>query len=162
MSGIQITGLPDQPIEKRPPAEHPHRLLWRRHPRTRPPSTPRELGSGYPEPSNIGTMPSYGLFARHVRGLELADVSFDYLQEDFRPPVRCVDVDGLEIDHLKARHADGVPAKSFEKVTDVAIPQLARLRVMPARGSRSLPSSRRGNHAHQQSSSGWHAAEQGA
>ena len=42
---------------------------------------PKELATGYPEPKNLGIMPAYGLFARHVKGLELANIKFAKTRE---------------------------------------------------------------------------------
>jgi len=44
-----------------------------------------ELGTGYPEPGKIGVMPAYGLFARHIRNLELANIRTSFETEDLRP-----------------------------------------------------------------------------
>jgi hypothetical protein len=65
--------------------------------------------------------PAYGLFARHVRDLELANIRESFVQEDLRPAIECVDVDGLEIDNFKAQLASGVPAARFDSVTNVVI-----------------------------------------
>ena len=43
------------------------------------------------------------------------------MKEDLRPAMKCVDVDGLEIDNFKAQLAPGVPAAAFESVTNVVI-----------------------------------------
>jgi len=82
---------------------------------------PPELGTGYPEPHNIGIMPAYGVFARHVRDLELANIRVGFEKEDLRPAMVCVDVNGLEIDNFKARLAAGVPAAKFETVKGLVI-----------------------------------------
>ena len=83
-------------------------------------NVPQELGTGYPEPR--GVMPAYGLFARHVRGLELANFNLSFEKDDFRPAIACVDVDGLEIDNFKAQLAAGVPAAAFaESVRQITI-----------------------------------------
>jgi polygalacturonase len=119
-SGIQITGLPGHDLEgvrlrnirlqfvgagtKEEAAIHPP-----------------ELDTGYPEPSKIGTMPSYGLFARHVKDLELADVRFTVEKEDLRPAMVCDDVDGLEIDNFQAQLAQGVPAAVWTGVKGIVV-----------------------------------------
>jgi polygalacturonase len=116
MSGIQINGLPGDPVEGvrlqnirmdfhgGGTAQDAARI-------------PRELGTGYPEPSYIGIMPGYGLFARHVKDLELADIHFSTEKPDQRPALYCQDAAGLEIDHFSAplspngsspSHLDGV------------------------------------------------------
>ncbi len=82
---------------------------------------PPELETGYPEPKRSGVMPTYGLFARHVRDLEIADFRVSYDKEDLRPPAAFNDVDGLEIDNFKAQMAKGVPAARFDGVDGLVI-----------------------------------------
>ncbi len=131
-SGIQITGTPEQPIEgvrlenirlefkgggTKAQAEH----------------TPRELGPDYPEPGKIGTMPSYGLFARHVRDLELANIRTSFEKKDMRPAIECVDVDGLQIDDFKSQLAAGVSAAKFDSVKNPVIRNSPMLQGMTER-----------------------------
>ncbi|MGD1017882.1 MAG: glycoside hydrolase family 28 protein [Verrucomicrobiia bacterium] len=82
---------------------------------------PPELETGYPEPRRSGVMPTYGLFARHVRDLEIADFHVSYDKEDLRPPAAFNDVDGLEIDNFNAQMAKGVPAARFDGVDGLVI-----------------------------------------
>ena len=51
-----------------------------------------ELGTTYPEPLHLGPTPSFGLFARHVEGLRLRDVSFELMAPDERPDMIFDDV----------------------------------------------------------------------
>lgn len=51
-----------------------------------------ELPGSYPEPSNWGILPAYGLYARHVEGLKLNNVSFKWMVEDTRPMIVLDDV----------------------------------------------------------------------
>ena len=130
MSGIQITGIPEQPMEG--VRLQNIRLVFKgggtrkdaeRH--------PKELDTGYPEPKNLGTMPAYGLFARHVKDLELANIRFSFESEDSRPAMECEDVDGLEIDDFKAQLADGVSAARFKEVKGLVVrdsPQLEAIK----------------------------------
>jgi polygalacturonase len=120
MSGIHITGLPGHDVEK-------VRLqdIWitfkgggTKEDANR---VPPELNKGYPEPNKIGITPAYGLFARHVRGLELSDIHLGFETQDLRPAMVCVDVDGLEIDNLKAQVAEGVAPARFEGVTGLVV-----------------------------------------
>lgn len=120
MSGIQITGTPRQPIEG-VRLENIRFIFNGGGTREDALRVPKELGKGYPEPGKIGVMPAYGLFARHVRDLELANIHFSYMKEDLRPAMVCVDVDGLEIDHFKAQLAEGVPAGRFEDVRRLVV-----------------------------------------
>ncbi|HTS19381.1 MAG TPA: glycoside hydrolase family 28 protein [Verrucomicrobiae bacterium] len=82
---------------------------------------PPELETGYPEPRRFGVMPAYGLYARHVRDLEIADFHVGVDKEDQRPSMICTDVGGLEIDNYKAQVAKGVPAARFDGVDDLVI-----------------------------------------
>jgi hypothetical protein len=120
MSGIQITGCPGYPVEGI--RLRNIRLIFNGGgTKEQGASLPPELGTGYPEPNKIGVMPGYGLFARHVKGLELESLHLSFLTEDLRPPLVCVDVDGLEIDRLKAQVADGVAPARLEQVTGLVI-----------------------------------------
>jgi polygalacturonase len=120
MSGIQITGLPEQPIEG-VRLENIRLVFLGGGTKEDAARIPPELGTGYPEPGRVGVMPAYGVFARHVRGLELANITLSFEKEDLRPAMACVDVDGLEIDNFKAQLASGVSAATFESVTNITI-----------------------------------------
>ena len=94
VSGIQLTGSPGHPLE------HVElQNIWiqfagggtaEQAARDFP-----ELSHGYPEPGRLGITPSYGLFARHVKGLLLDNVTFATLTPDQRPAVLTVDVTNL-------------------------------------------------------------------
>jgi polygalacturonase len=118
--GIQITGIPGHPIEgirmENIRLEFKGGGTKAQAERVQP-----ELGTAYPEPAKFGALPAYGLFARHVRDLELANIRESFDREDLRPAIECVDVDGLEIDNFKAQLASGVPAARFESVKNVVI-----------------------------------------
>lgn len=81
-----------------------------------------ELGKRYPELSNLKTAtPSYGLFVRHVKNLDINNVKVDYMNEDKRPPIAFIDVDGLVIDKLKATVAEGSHVGIFEDVKNMTV-----------------------------------------
>lgn len=115
MSGIQITGLPGQPVEG-VRLDNIRLVFTGGGTKEDALKAPKELDTGYPEPRKIGTMPAYGIFARHVRDLELENIRFSFEKDDFRPAMVCVDVDGLEIDNFKAQLAADVPVARFEEV----------------------------------------------
>jgi polygalacturonase len=120
MSGIQIMGLPELPVEGvrldnirlvsngGGTAEEAARV-------------PKELGAGYPEPRGLGTLPAYGVYARHVKDLELANITTSFRTNDLRPAIICSDVNGLEIDNFKPQVAHGVTASKFEDVSGLVI-----------------------------------------
>ncbi len=66
-------------------------------------------------------MPAYGVFIRHVKNLELANVEVGFEKEDLRPAIVANDVDELEIDGFKAQLADGVAAAKLEGVKGLVI-----------------------------------------
>jgi hypothetical protein len=70
------------------------------------PEMPRE----YPEPSMFGVLPAYGLYARHVRGLTVRDVSFTTTIEDGRPAIVLDDIDTGDLRGVRARVKANVPA----------------------------------------------------
>jgi len=112
MSGIQIMGLPEQPIEG-VRLENIRLISHGGGTANDAAIVPKELGTGYPEPGKIGTLPAYGIFARHVKDLELANIHLNFSKEDLRPALKFSDVEGLEIDNLKAQTAQGVNAAEF-------------------------------------------------
>jgi polygalacturonase len=109
MSGIQLMGLPEQPLEG---IRLENIRLASRGGGTAADAKriPKELGRGYPEPGNLGTMPAYGVFARHVHDLELENITVNFETNDLRPAAAFADIEGLEIDGFKPQVADGVPA----------------------------------------------------
>ena len=132
MSGIQITGLPERPLEG--VRLENIRVVFKGGGSAR--DAERvfpELDAGYPEPYKLGTTPAYGLFARHVRGLELANIHLSFLSPDLRPAMICTDVDGLEIDNLKAQVAEGVTPARFEAVTNLVVRNSPALQGLPAK-----------------------------
>jgi polygalacturonase len=119
-SGVQITGLPGVDIEH---VRLDNIRITYNGGGTREQAERQapELGTGYPEPSKLGVFPAYGLFARHVKDLELRDIRFDFDKQDLRPAMICDDVDGLEIDDFKAQTAPDISAAVFNSVTNLAV-----------------------------------------
>jgi polygalacturonase len=116
-TGIQIFGMPDHPIEG---VRLENIRLQFKGGGVAQTAMPAELGTGYPEPR--GTMPSYGVFARHVKGLELANISVGFDADDMRPAIAGVDLDGVEIDNFKAQLAQGVAGAQWgENVKGVIV-----------------------------------------
>lgn len=116
--GIIITGLEEKPIEGLR-LENIRLVYNGGGTKEQAAAMPRELDTGYPEPR--GTNPSYGLFARHVRDLELRAMNFRTESPDARPAMMCVDVDGLDIDDFKATVGEGIPLARFEGVKRLTV-----------------------------------------
>jgi len=77
-------------------------------------NVPKELGIRYPEPRTLGTLPAYGIYARHVKDLELANIHLNFQTNDFRPALAFADVQGLEVDNIKLQVAEGVKPAVFD------------------------------------------------
>ncbi len=112
MSGIQVMGMPGLPVQG---VRLDNIRLISNGGGTQADAAlqPKELGTGYPEPSGLHTMPAYGIFARHVQGLELANINFSYKSSELRPAGYFTDVDGLVIDNVQPQVAEGVAAAIF-------------------------------------------------
>jgi hypothetical protein len=118
-AGIEICGLPDHPVEG-VRLDNIRLVSNGGGTAANAEQMPRELAYGYPEPRGI--MPAYGVFARHVKGLELANFNLSFKTNDLRPAIVCADVNKLEIDNFKAQVADGVqPSVLPDSVTGLVI-----------------------------------------
>ena len=84
---------------------------------------PLEKQTDYPEPTMFGEMPAYGFFIRHVRGLVMSDVKVTYLKEDVRSPFILFDAKEVELRHIKAQHATGVPSFVLNNIENFSIEQ---------------------------------------
>jgi polygalacturonase len=63
--------------------------------------TPENLGNRWPEARNLRvTIPAYGFFAHHVKGLSLSNVSFETKNPDGRPAIAFSDVTGVETNRI--------------------------------------------------------------
>jgi hypothetical protein len=60
-----------------------------------------EHTEGYPEARMFGRLPSYGLYCRHVNGIELQDLQIRSATHDPRPLLACDDVSALGIDSIR-------------------------------------------------------------
>ncbi len=120
MSGIQIMGLPELPVEG---VRLENIRLASNGGGTKEDAAivPNELGTGYPEPRKMGTLPAYGIYARHVRDLEVANVHMSFEKKDLRPAIACVDADGVELDNVKPQLADGVRPAKFDGVKRLVV-----------------------------------------
>jgi hypothetical protein len=119
-SGIQITGMPGHPIEN---VRLDDIRMESRGGGTKEQAerVPLELAKEYPEPNRVGVMPAYGLYARHVKGLELSNMHLSFEKDDARYAMACSDVQGLEIDNLKAQVGTGAKAARLEAVTEMVV-----------------------------------------
>lgn len=75
-----------------------------------------EMPRRYPEPTLFGVLPAYGIYARHVKGLTIENVTIRNKVEDGRPAVVLDDVSDAVFQEFVADVKPGVPA--FVKVTN--------------------------------------------
>jgi polygalacturonase len=126
-SGILLVGEPDHPIEDVSlsnifidyvgggTAEQAQREV------------PAEEPQKYPEPGRLGTMPSWGMFARHVKNLDLSHVELRVAKEDLRPVIQLDAVASVSFDAVKFPHAANTPTFVLKNVTGFAVHNSAGL-----------------------------------
>jgi len=68
-----------------------------------------ELPEVYPEPSNWGILPAYGLFAKHVDGLTLRNIRFSCKVPDGRHVCVFDDAEDIRIDGMEADCTEDLP-----------------------------------------------------
>jgi hypothetical protein len=67
-------------------------------------------------------MPSYGIYARHVKGLEMSNIDFRLKTSDLRPAAIFANVNGLVLDGFKAQVETGIePVVYKENVFQVTV-----------------------------------------
>lgn len=64
-----------------------------------------DVADAYPEPSMFGVTPAWGLFARHVRGLDVTNLAMETVTPDARPPVLLVDAEAPRLLRIPYRPA---------------------------------------------------------
>jgi hypothetical protein len=119
---LNITGLPGHPIEGIT-FENVHITFYgggtvEEAARTDIP----EMEDYYPEYHMFGTLPAYGFYIRHARGIVLRNVTLDVDHSDLRPAILCDDVVDLELDSVRAQgHPDADALVRLHNTRDVFI-----------------------------------------
>ncbi|HEV2215480.1 MAG TPA: glycoside hydrolase family 28 protein [Terracidiphilus sp.] len=75
---------------------------------------PEEKEAGYPDPGMFGQLPASGLFARHVRNLEVTNLQVETVNPDARPAFWLRDIDGA--DFFRVRVPRAAPAFALHDV----------------------------------------------
>jgi len=75
-----------------------------------------ELPDVYPEPSNWGILPAYGIYVRHVKGLTLSNIKLSYKVEDERHAIVLDDVSNVRMEKMSVKTAENISAVA--KVTN--------------------------------------------
>jgi len=88
-------------------------------------AAPPELGVGQYNASNLKVQPSFGLWAKHVKGLTIEDCSFLYEQPDQRHVLFFEDASGVSIQNVKIPSATlQAPTAVKSKNASVTVGQL--------------------------------------
>lgn len=83
---------------------------------------PPEMENAYPEPGMFGPMPAHGLYARHVRNLEVTNFDVSAIDTDARPGFVLTDVRGADFSNLRMPTPKaGVPFITLQDVDDFSI-----------------------------------------
>jgi len=85
-------------------------------------AAPLELGVGQYNVANLKVQPSYGLWARHVKGLTIKDCSFNYENRDSRYVLFLNDVFGAKISSVKmVRARDNLSVIKLKNSSNISI-----------------------------------------
>lgn len=125
--GILILGLPGHPIEDVVLSNLQLHYLGGGTPAQAAREVP-ELEKAYPDPYDFGTMPSWGMFARHVKNLSLRGVELRVDAPDARPAVTLDDVQGAQLIDVIVSGASRPPTWSLKSTAG-----------LHARGTTGLP-----------------------
>lgn len=101
LAGIIVTGMPGEPLRNISLSNI--RLQYRGGGKAELAKKEyREQGTNYPEPKFAKETPAFGLYARHVDGIEVDNVSFTTIKPDYRPAIMLDDVKNERITNIKA------------------------------------------------------------
>ncbi len=136
LAGIIVTGMPGAPLRNISLSNI--QLLFRGGGKAELADQEyREQGTNYPEPKFAKETPAYGLFARHVDGLDVHHVTFRTMKPDYRPAVMLDDVQHHDITNLKADLQQGVEKIVVKK--DKAVDTLTAPIVATPKGKGNAP-----------------------
>lgn len=77
--------------------------------------TPEVLGEWWPEFYLVGTLPAYGLYARHLNGLVVDNFFVKTLTDDARPALKFDNVSNLELGMVKANNKKALIVSDSKK-----------------------------------------------
>ena len=99
-----------------------------------------DMEKGYPEPSSHGILPAYGLFIKHAKNVRIDKVEFETLQEDKRPAIVLMDVNGIKFTEIQVDKSADAPyfvlknvqnfqVKDFAGVKDKIVPSAKDMKI---------------------------------
>jgi polygalacturonase len=99
-----------------------HILVKGGNPQSDSDNQPQELGVGQYNASNLGVLPGYGFYGRHVAGLTLNNCTFNYEKRDSTYPIFLDDVNGAKLRGVKmVRAKDAADAIKQKDCRDVVV-----------------------------------------
>jgi hypothetical protein len=78
----------------------------------------------------FGTLPAYGMYVRHVRGLSINHVDLGLMNHDARPPIMIYDAADVQFEHVRVQAAANVPVIMLNKVSDFSTEKFSGLKDM--------------------------------
>lgn len=115
--GIFITGLPGYPVEDVVLSNLQFHFVGGGTEAQAARAVP-EMERSYPEPYLFGVLPSWGIFARHAKNLQVRGVELRTMKPDARPAVHLDDVAGARFSDVVLRNAGGRVQWSLQEVSD--------------------------------------------
>ncbi|MDS0138951.1 MULTISPECIES: glycoside hydrolase family 28 protein [unclassified Amycolatopsis] len=115
-----LAGIPGHPIEDVKLSNIRHHLAGGLTPGDAV-QNPPELETAYPEPSMFGTLPAYGFFVRHARGISWDNVDVRFGRQDTRPAYVLRDVADADVHHCRAEKVAGTPTFVLDGVDDFRV-----------------------------------------
>ena len=80
-----------------------------------------ENEKNYPEPSMFGTLPSYGFYIRHARGIKFDNVEVSYENDEARPAFMLEDVKNVEFSRTNAQLSKDAKMFVLKNVADFIV-----------------------------------------
>lgn len=83
----------------------------------------QERETNYPEPSMFGTIPAYGFYIRHAKGISFDNVEVGFMTPDARPAFVLDDVKGADFLGIKAQKLADAQTFMLKNVADFSVRQ---------------------------------------
>jgi polygalacturonase len=80
-----------------------------------------EYEKSYPEPQKFGIIPVYGFFIRHVKNINMENVTVSYLGKEIRPAIKLIDVNGAQFRNVTLKEPDAAPLIVLQDVQNLII-----------------------------------------
>ncbi|HYW34769.1 MAG TPA: glycoside hydrolase family 28 protein [Balneolaceae bacterium] len=75
-----------------------------------------EKADGYPEPTMFGTLPSYGFYVRHAKGIDFSNITISTKKKDERPVFQFKDASDVNLHYIKVPKVAGAPVFTLKNV----------------------------------------------